>query len=34
MTDLHVEQPDIHDWLVEHVRLAIAAHAKGAVDDD
>lgn len=34
MTDLDVEQPDIHDWLVEHVRLAIAAHVKEAADGE
>lgn len=30
--DLQTEQPDVYDWLVEHVRLSIVAHARDAAD--
>jgi len=33
ITNLHIEQPDIHDWLVEHVRMAICIHEQEATDD-
>ena len=32
LDELSREQPDIHDWLIEHVRLAIVVHAKDAAD--
>lgn len=32
LSGLEFEQPDIYRWLIEHLRLAISAHARDAVD--
>ncbi|QXF12285.1 HTH domain-containing protein [Sphingopyxis terrae] len=34
LSDLESGQPDIHRWLIEHLRLAITVHARDAVDDE
>ncbi|HMN53432.1 MAG TPA: hypothetical protein PKC32_04505 [Sphingopyxis sp.] len=34
LSDLESEQPDIHRWLIEHLRLAITVHARDAADDE
>ncbi|KTE42414.1 HTH domain-containing protein [Sphingopyxis sp. HXXIV] len=34
LSDLESGQPDIHRWLIEHLRLAITVHARDAVDEE